>query len=63
MTTVGDQHRQARKEKTMQHRRRLQIFQAAKRAAFTQQHQPEMIKSKYSLHDAKNIHVNHPATV
>lgn len=47
----------------MQHRRRLQIFQAAKRAAFTQQHQPEMIKSKYSLHDDKSIHANHAATV
>ena len=41
MTTVGEQHRQARKEIIMQHRRRLQIFQAAKRPAFNQSHQPE----------------------
>ena len=41
MTTVGEQHRQARKEIIMQHRRRLQIFQAAKRRAFNQSHQPE----------------------
>ena len=39
MTTVGEQHRQARI--IMQHRRRLQIFQAAKRPAFNQSHQPE----------------------
>jgi len=41
MTIVGEQHRQARKEIIMQHRRRLQIFQAAKRPAFNQSHQPE----------------------
>lgn len=48
MTTVGEQHRQARKEIIMQHRRRLQIFQAAKRPAFNQSHQPETEKN--SIH-------------
>ena len=32
----------------MQHRRRLQIFQAAKRPAFNQSHQPET--GKNSIH-------------
>ncbi|MDF7676420.1 hypothetical protein PT286_06690 [Neisseriaceae bacterium ESL0693] len=35
----------------MQHRRRLQIFQAAKRAAFTHQHQFE---TKPQLHDEEH---------
>lgn len=58
MTIVGDQHRHVRKEITMQHRRRLQIFQAAKRATFTQQHQPETIKIKFQYHINKTIHSN-----
>lgn len=49
MTIVGAKHRQARKEVNMQHRRRLQIFQAAKRTAFNpQQHIKTEKKSDYS---------------
>ncbi|MCT6882076.1 MAG: hypothetical protein M3Z51_06875 [Snodgrassella alvi] len=55
MTTVGAQHRQARKDSTMQHRRRLQIFQAAKRAAFYQHTQPVNTKEQIPEENEKNI--------
>lgn len=55
MTTVGAQHRQARKDLIMQHRRRLQIFQAAKRAAFYQHAQPVNTKEQIPEENEKNI--------
>ncbi|WP_180296878.1 hypothetical protein [Snodgrassella communis] len=43
----------------MQHRRRLQIFQAAKRAAFYQQAQPANIKEQMPENE-KTIHTLEP---
>lgn len=59
MTIVGAQHRQARKDLIMQHRRRLQIFQAAKRAAFYQHTQPENGKEQMPDNE-KTIHTLEP---
>jgi hypothetical protein len=59
MTTVGAQHRQARKDLIMQHRRRLQIFQAAKRAAFYQHAQPDNNKEQIRENE-KAIHTLEP---
>ncbi|PIT08275.1 hypothetical protein BGI39_06610 [Snodgrassella communis] len=59
MTIVGAQHRQARKDLIMQHRRRLQIFQAAKRAAFYQQAQPANVKEQMPENE-KTIHTLEP---
>lgn len=41
----------------MQHRRRLQIFQAAKRAAFYQHALPVNTKEQIPDENEKNIHV------
>ena len=62
MTIVGEQHRQARKEIIMQHRRRLQIFQAAKRRAFNQSHQPETGENP-THHYGKTIYTSGSTTL
>ena len=61
MTTVGAPHQQARKDLTMQHRRRLQIFQAAKRAAFYQHTQTgngkeQTHENEKAIHNLEPIH-------
>ena len=61
MTTVGAPHQQARKDLTMQHRRRLQIFQAAKRAAFYQHTQAvngkeQTAENEKAIHNFEPVH-------